>query len=391
MEEKQHLRQYTPLTSSTLLLALGVLVSVVLVFGFVVAADYLHDSLRLSATNIARPLNASEESVSAPGLKPVEVPKEHESGTAASSVQLLLEAPDEIGKLSATTTNAGGVSANGEVFLNLIPPDSAAATNRKTFLLLGVDSRSGGLISRTDTIMLLFLDEGGSQMSLLSIPRDLYVFIPGHGRDRINTALVYGAKDDDLEAGITLLEETIEQTLDLTIDHHVLVDFRAVVRSIDALGGIDVYVPYDVNDPTFPNMNDGFDPLYIPQGQHHFAGELALKYARTRHQDNDFYRAQRQQQILLAIRQQVLNLGVADLLESAPTLYQQVRQGVFTDLSLVQMVQLAQVVSEIPLDNISTQVLDDEYVSSTWTEAGESVLILKPAAASSLVEELLTN
>lgn len=402
MEDKQQLRQSMPLTSLPTLLALGILLSVVLVLGLLMTADYLRYSLHLPTTNTARPLNEREATTLAPGLKAVEVTGEHEAETAASGVQLLLETPDATENLSAAATEAEGALTCGELgtdkactsggkFLNLLPPDAADSANRKTLLLLGVDSRGGGLISRTDTIMLLSLDEDSDQISLLSIPRDLYVTIAGHGRDRINTALVYGAQDDDLQAGIALLQQTIEQTLDVTIDHHVVVDFRAVVRSIDALGGIDVYVPYEINDPMFPDMNGGFDPLYIPQGQQHFAGEMALKYARTRHQDNDFYRAQRQQQILLAIRQQVLNLGVTDILESAPTLYSQVRQGVFTDFSLVQLVQLGRVMSGIPLDNIHTEVLDDEYVSSTLTEAGEYVLILKPAAASSLIEEIFTN
>jgi LCP family protein required for cell wall assembly len=316
-----------------------------------------------------------------------------------SSIQLLLEvqegeAAGDESPLAGSNEEANCVAEDEACtgsFLELLPPEAAAA-NEKTILLLGVDSRNGGLISRTDTIMLLSIREQEQQISLLSIPRDLYVSIEGHGRDRINTALVHGAKeqDNDLEAGIALLSQTVERTLGIAIDHYVVVDFRAVVRSIDALGGIDVYVPYDINDPTFPDMAGGFDPLYIPAGQHHFAGEMALKYARTRHQDNDFYRAERQQQVLFAIRQQVLNLGVTELLGSAPTLYQQVRQGVFTDLSLAQMIQLGQTISNIPMNDIKTAVLDGEYVSNEWTEAGESVLILKPAAVLPLMRKMFT-
>jgi LCP family protein required for cell wall assembly len=276
-------------------------------------------------------------------------------------------------------------------FLDLVPPASTGVSHLKTLLLLGVDSRNGGLVSRTDTIMLMSLNEESQQISLLSIPRDLYVYIPGHGRDRINTALVHGAEKDNLPAGIALLKETIERVLDVTIDHYVLVDFRAVVRSIDALGGIDVYVPYDINDPKFPDMDSGYDPLYIPQGQHHFAGELALKYARTRHQDNDFYRSQRQHQILLAIRERVFNVGVAGLLESAPALYEQIRHGMFTDLSVLQMVQLARAASEVPLDNVETEVLDGDYVSSTFSDAGEFILVLKPTAVTPLIKEMFGN
>jgi LCP family protein required for cell wall assembly len=349
----------------------------------------------------------SKTTTFAPALKGIEAPGGSEPGAAAGA-QRLLEAQaaklpggdlqdEELSNRASSHGTACSAPGAGQgcmgkqSFLELIPPASTTMSPGKTLLILGVDSRHGGLISRTDTIMLMSLNQESEQISLLSIPRDLYVFIPGHGRDRINTALVHGAATGNLPAGIRLLKETIEQTLGVTIDHYILVDFKAAVRSIDALGGIDVYVPYEINDPTFPDMDSGFDPLYIPQGQHHFTGEMALKYARTRHQDNDYFRAQRQQQLLLAIRQQVLNLGITELLASAPALYKQVRHGVFTDLSVVEMVQLAQMASDVPLDNIETEVLDDDHLTSTFTEAGEFVLVLKPEAVTSLIEKLFGN
>jgi LCP family protein required for cell wall assembly len=407
MEEKQHWKHITLPATSTIVPVLLVLACVALLLGFVLAAD--HSPLHLPTTaGLSQSFADSNGTAFTPGLKSLEVPENSEPDPAASGALQLLESQNAgspasespsqdtpggvTGKgMSCTTSREGEPCAAGEPFLALAPPISASVSRGKTLLLLGVDSRNGGLISRTDTIMLMSINEGSQQISLLSIPRDLYVFIPGHGRDRINTALVYGAEEDNLAAGIDLLKETIEGALGVTIDHYTLVDFRAVIRSIDALGGIDVYVPYDINDPTFPDMNGGFDPLFISQGQHHFSGEMALKYARTRHQDNDFYRSQRQHQILLAIRQQVLNLGVADLLESAPTLYAQIRHGVFTDLSVMQMVQLARAASEVPLDNVTTEVLDSEYVSSSFSDAGEFILILRPRAVTPLIEEMFGN
>jgi polyisoprenyl-teichoic acid--peptidoglycan teichoic acid transferase len=267
--------------------------------------------------------------------------------------------------------------------------DEQPINDRINILLLGVDSRPGhSLVSRTDTIMLLSVSPDQKQMALLSIPRDLYVEIPGHGRDRINTAFVYGAAGNNLAGGAALLMQTVANTFGVAVDHYVLVDFSAVIKTVDTLGGVDLYVPYTIDDPTFPDMAYGYDPLYIPAGLHHFDGETALKYARTRHQDNDFYRAQRQQQLLFAIGRQVQNLGLSDLLSRAPTLYERVKAGVFTSLSLEEIARLARTVGELSVEEIQTAVLDYNYVVSYRTEAGAHVLILKAHEVESLVERL---
>lgn len=254
-------------------------------------------------------------------------------------------------------------------------------------LMMGVDSRTGGLVSRTDTMMLLKVCSEAQTVALLSIPRDLYVMIPGIGYDRINTALVHGAAADNenIVQGVALIMKTIQATFTVPVDHYILVDFRAVTKAIDALGGVDIYVPYTIDDPTFPDMNYGYDPLFIPEGAHHFDGEMALKYARTRHQDNDFYRARRQQQLLLALHQQALSLDLADLIQQAPALYTQVKHGVFTDLSLEQLVELARLADTINPENIVTDVLDDDYVRSYTNHAGERVLLLLPDETKALI------
>ncbi len=113
-----------------------------------------------------------------------------------------------------------------------------------------------------------------------------------------------------------------------------------------------------------------------------------MKYARTRHADNDFYRAQRQQQVVLAVRDRALSLGIASLLTRAPLLYQQLEQGIRTDLTLEQLVRIATTISEIPRDNIRNEVLDYDYVSSYTTEQGASVLVLDNAKAAVLINSL---
>jgi LCP family protein required for cell wall assembly len=254
---------------------------------------------------------------------------------------------------------------------------------------MGSDSRAGALISRTDTMMLLSVNLQSQQVSLLSIPRDLYVEIPGYGRDRLNTALVHGANinDEDPVAGMEVAIQTIEQTFGVNIDHYVVVNLRTVEETIDSLGGVDMFVPYTISDPTYINWETG-EPLYIPEGQNHFDGDTALRYVRTRNQDSDFARSGRQQQLLLALRQKALYLGVTEILARAPVIYQHVKSGVFTDLSLEDMVALAQVGSDIPIENIHTAVLNSDYVTSYLSEEGSHVLLLKPETVAPLIQEM---
>lgn len=261
--------------------------------------------------------------------------------------------------------------------------------NRITVLIMGIDRRPGEpFISRTDTMMLLSLNQETGDASLLSIPRDLYVVLPGRGRDRINTAMVYGSTGNDPAAGAALAMQTIEYNLGVPVDHYFMVDFNGFIRAVDTLGGITVDVPYDINDPTYPDMNYGYDPLYIPAGTHHFDGQTALKYARTRHQDSDFYRAERQQQVLMAIRSQIMDLGVEQMLQQVPTLYQQFKDSVRTDLSLQQLLQLANMARSIESEDIDRAVLDYNYVVGYRTAGGASVLVLMNERAAPLIQEL---
>ena len=280
--------------------------------------------------------------------------------------------------------------APGEPTPTLMPTSEAReADDRTNILVMGIDRRPGeSFISRTDSMMLMSIDPQSEEASILSIPRDLYAIIPGYGRDRINTAFVYGSAGDNPVGGAALAMSTVEYNLGVPVDHYVLVDFSAVTKGVDTLGGVDVFVPYDIDDPTYHDMNYGYDPLYIPAGLQHLDGRTALKYARTRHVDNDFGRAYRQQQVLLAARDKALGLGITGLLARAPELYKRVEQGIRTDLSMEQIVQLSQAASAIDSENIRNEVLDQDYVSPFITDKGAQVLVLDPEATTPLINEL---
>lgn len=278
----------------------------------------------------------------------------------------------------------------GEPTPTLIPTQEPwQGDERITILVMGIDRRPGqSFISRTDSMMLLSLDPVNDTISMLSIPRDLYVLIPGYGRDRINTAFVYGSAGNNPLGGAALAMQTVEYNLGVRVNHYALVDFGAVIQTVNTLGGIEINVPRDLNDPTYPDMNYGYDPLFIPAGWQLMDGELALKYARTRHVDNDFGRAQRQQQVVLAMRDKAIGLGMPSLIAKAPILYQQLESGIRTDLSLEQLVRLATAVNDVPRENIQSEVLDYRFVSSFRTDNGADVLILLNDEAAPVIEQL---
>ena len=271
----------------------------------------------------------------------------------------------------------------------LIPTSLPRKSDRLNVLVMGIDRRPGEpFISRTDSMMLLSIDPQTNSASMLSIPRDLYVVIPGRGRDRINTAFVYGSAGGNPAGGASLAMQTVEYNLGIPIDHYLLVDFSAVTRGVDAIGGIDVNVPYEIYDATFPDMNYGYDPFYVAAGSQHFDGITALKYARTRHQDSDFHRANRQQQVVLAVRDKVTGMGLTEILRQAPFLYQQLNDGIRTDLSLDEIIGLVTTTAGIQSENIQNIVLDQRYVTSYRTPKGASVLVPINEEIAPLVQEL---
>ncbi len=269
------------------------------------------------------------------------------------------------------------------------PLPQLESNDRLTVLVMGVDRRPGESFStRTDTMIVLSIDPENDTASMLSIPRDLYVDIPGVGNQRINTALPYGAYNGGEAGGADLVRRTINHNLGISIDHYILLDFQTVIDVIDEAGGVMIDVPYDIDDPTYPDMNYGFDPLFIPQGRWLMSGEVALKYMRTRHADGDFNRSKRQQQVILAFRDALLADGLAGAAAKARSFYSEARDGVVTDMAITDMLGIANAASNIDTANIRSAVLDANYVYDHTTESGAYVLIPRTNAISTLIQEL---
>jgi LCP family protein required for cell wall assembly len=281
---------------------------------------------------------------------------------------------------------------------NLILPDGSSIAltpwdgqSRFTMVLVGLDRRPGetGLAYRTDTMMLISIDPATNAIGVLSIPRDLYVQVPGYANlQRVNTPMVFG-ESQRLGYGPVLLMQTVQLNLGIRVNDYMAVDFQAFIDVIDAIGGIEVTTDYTINDRLYPDMNYGYDPFYLPAGTHQLSGYDALRFARTRHGDSDIRRAERQQQVIYAMRDKVLRLDmIPSLLLQAPALWASWEENVYTGLSLEQIIQLGLYVKDVPLENIQMGVIDYRYLQSYSTPDGQSVLIPNRARLGNLMVEV---
>lgn len=174
-------------------------------------------------------------------------------------------------------------------------------------LIMGVDARPGeGNITRTDSIMLAGLQPSRLRVSLLSIPRDLFITVPGYGEQRINAVNVLGEMDVP-GSGPDLLAQSIAASFGIQPDRYVRLNFQAFIDLIDAVGGVTIDVPRTLVDYQYPTEDFGTIELRFEQGSQHMDGARALQYARTRHADDDYQRASRQQQVLTALSLKLLN------------------------------------------------------------------------------------
>lgn len=192
---------------------------------------------------------------------------------------------------------------------------------KKNIVVLGVDQRSGDT-GRSDTLFVLMLDTSKNQASLLSIPRDTLVKIPGHGWDKINHAYAFG--------GYGLTMSTVSRLLGLQIDDYVIVDFQGFVKLVDAIGGVDIDVEKRMQ---YQDPYDGETGLVInlQPGRQHMDGMTAIQYVRYRDEEGDIGRIMRQQKFMKAV---FAKLRTMNLLTTAPEIAKILFNTVETDLSI---------------------------------------------------------
>jgi LCP family protein required for cell wall assembly len=263
------------------------------------------------------------------------------------------------------------------------PVPSWVGPSTFTFVALGVDQRNDREIPRTDTIMIGRVDMRAPSVNLVSIPRDLLVDIPGYGKDRINTAYVYGEQFKEPGGGIGLLKKTIEKNFGVQVDHFGLVDFQCFRTTVDAMGGVTVNVPRSIEDTHYPTEDYGTKVVKFEPGIQKMDGERALEYARTRYADSDFHRMQRQQLIVAALRDQFLQLRT---LPSLPTMLSGCR-NMRSDLGWREYLTLATTAQSLSGSRVSFAAIDERMAVDATLDSGAAVLIPRWAPIKELIAE----
>jgi LCP family protein required for cell wall assembly len=228
-------------------------------------------------------------------------------------------------------------------------------------LLLGIggEGHAGGQL--TDTIMVLSIKPQTHEAALLSIPRDLYVEVQGTDiKNKINAVKELGDASAQ-KNGIELLENTVEDVSGLHIDYYVQLDFGGFTKIVDTVGGLDVYLENDINDPAYPDAGRGYDPFYIQKGWHHLDGATALKVARSRHSTmGDFDRIKRQQAIIKAFRQKIYEkYSSADIL-ALSNIFLSLEKNMKTDIQPKELPRFYQIVKGIKNNNFTATTVDTQ-------------------------------
>jgi len=269
------------------------------------------------------------------------------------------------------------------------PQEAApAVTGRVTVLVMGVDNRPDEKVARTDTIMVLTINPSTGAAGMLSLPRDLVAPVPGWNKSaKINTVHFWGEANKYPGGGPALLRATVAELIGYPIDYYVRLNFDGFRQIVDQIGGIDIDVPKEIRDDLFPDEAYGYDPLYIPAGRQHMNGALALKYARTRHVDDDYGRADRQQRVIIAIKNKVMQSGqLAALLPRLPGLAIALANSIQTDMPVERAITLARAAGQMNLQNPARLVIDRNMGTETTDPEWGFVLLpdmvrLRAAAA----------
>jgi LCP family protein required for cell wall assembly len=268
-------------------------------------------------------------------------------------------------------------------------------TDRLNILVMGIDQREHEEGPwRTDTMLVLTLDPVTLSAGVLSIPRDLWVPIADYGEQaRINQAHFLGEIYDYPGGGPALAAKTVQYNLGVHIHHYARVNFTAFEQVIDLMGGIEICVDEEINDPTYPDEGYGYDPLHIDAGCQTFDGKMALKYARTRHSGGgDFDRARRQQDVLRAVFEKVTQPDeLPRLAAQSPELWETLQGAVVTDLQLDEIVALANLASEVDPNAIRFGVIDENYTSFWTTPDGQEVLVPQRDRIRELRDRIFTS
>ncbi|MFZ5808083.1 MAG: LCP family protein [Chloroflexota bacterium] len=271
-------------------------------------------------------------------------------------------------------------------------PEPWDGASRVSLLIMGLDYRdwaAGEGPPRTDTMILLTLDPLSRTAGMMNIPRDMWVAIPGFEYGKINTAYQLGEAYKLPGGGPELAMKTVESLIGVPIDYYAQIDFGAFIKFIDEIGGVKL----DIQETIKVDLLGDNTQKKLKPGVQVLNGEIALAYARARNSEGgDFDRARRQQEVVMAIRNQMLRFdNLPRLISKAPVLYQELSSGVRTNLSLDQVIRLAWFAKDIPEENIKHVIIGPEQVNFFKTPDGLDALKPLPDQIRLLRDEIFTD
>jgi LCP family protein required for cell wall assembly len=278
------------------------------------------------------------------------------------------------------------------------PSDQPDVTvgERVNILLVGVDSLPGRTTQLTDTMLVVSLDPDGGRSAMISVPRDLYgTPLPGDGvfNEKLNSLMVRAAADPDKYplGGVGTLKAAIGELLGVRIHYFAAINLLGFKQTVDSIGGVDITVARTINDPTYYDEFDRPAPLYIKAGTYHMDGHLALAFVRSRKGsgDSDFTRADRQQQLLEAVR---AKLTAGNLLLALPGLLDAVKNTIATDVPSGRLAELAAAVQRADMSQLQRIVLQPpEYMRVNPFSSAGYILIPDLEAIRAIGEALLSG
>lgn len=245
-------------------------------------------------------------------------------------------------------------------------------------LLMGTDARpdeEGPPL--TDTLILLSLDPDTGTAGMLSLPRDLWVPVPGMDiTTKINTTYRLGESQNYPGGGAQLIKDTISSFAGQPVPYYVRISFDGFVEIMDLIGGVDMMVPVTIHDEEYPTSDYGFELFHLDAGEQHLDGETALKYVRTRNVDSDYGRARRQQQVIRAVVDKVMRADMLPtLLAKAPRLLYTMRSSIESDMPMAVQLELANYFADSSINEIRQLVLDGRYGEETYSDEGAWILL----------------
>jgi LCP family protein required for cell wall assembly len=263
-------------------------------------------------------------------------------------------------------------------------PVAADAIN---IVVLGSDQRPDWSEWHTDVVQVVSVQRDRGAVSIISVPRDMYLYIPGFWMSRINCADFYGEAHDYEGGGPALVRDTLLYNLGVRQDHYVRTNFDGLIDIVDTMGGVDIPVHCRLSDYwPYPDENGEYPILTVEPGVHHMDGETALWYARSRKTTSVFSRERRQQQVLQALWHKARDAG---MLTRVPALWKQARDVVQTDLTLADVLDLARIALTLEDENVRFYNIGADAVAPWTTPYGGAVFLPRWEGIESIVAEAM--